>query len=112
MIGFVPLINQKIFSYRGKQVHATKLYLGYILIGLFVVALFITLVAVFLSFWLSFIAVVFYFIGLFCLGRRTSKVQSEMDKAVFFNMAFAIHNLNKTTLESQYRLRCKLGHMG
>ena len=112
MIGFVALINQKIYSYRNKQVHATKLYLGYILIGLFVVALFITMVAVFLSFWLSFVAVVFYFIGLFCLGKRTSKVQSEMDKAVFFNMAFVIHNLNKTELEKKYQMRCKLGHMG
>ena len=112
MIGFVALINQKIYSYRNKQVHATKLYLGYILIGLFVVVLFITMVAVFLSFWLSFVAVVFYFIGLFCLGKRTSKVQSEMDKAVFFNMAFVIHNLNKTELEKKYQMRCKLGHMG
>ena len=27
-------------------------------------------------------------------------------------MAFAIHNLNKTLLESKFKMRCKVGHLG
>ena len=35
-----------------------------------------------------------------------------MEKAVFFNLAFSIYNLNKTVLESKFKMRCKLGHLG
>ena len=35
-----------------------------------------------------------------------------MEKAVFLNLAFTIHNLNKTLLESKFKMRCKMGHLG
>ena len=86
--------------------------MAYVLLGILFMALFITLIAVYLSAWLSFIVVVAYFIGLFLLQRRTSKISILMEKYVFFNLAFTIYNLNKTVLEPKHKLRCKLGHLG
>ena len=75
-------------------------------------AIFITVIAVYTTWWLSAFVVLAYFIGLFMLQRHTGKISSEMDKIIFLNLAFAIHNLNKTLLESKFKLRCKIGHMG
>ena len=74
----------------------TKLILGYVLIGILFMAIFITLIAVFLTPWLSVFVVLTYFIGLVLLMRRTSRVSAAIEKAVFFNLAFTIYNLNKT----------------
>ena len=74
----------------------TKFILGYVLIGILFMAIFITLIAVFLTPWLSVFVVLTYFIGLVLLMRRTSRVSAAMEKAVFFNLAFNIYNLNKT----------------
>jgi len=63
-------------------------------------ALFITLLAIYVTPWLSFIVVLCYFVGLFFLQKRTGRISADMDKAVFFNLAFTIFNLNKTCLES------------
>lgn len=112
MIGFVALLNQRIVEPRTTQVKQTKLILGYVIIGILFMALVITLIAVFLTAWLSALAVIVYFVGLFYLMRRSGTVQNAMEKAVFFNLAIAIHNLNKSCLESQFKLRCRLGHLG
>ena len=112
MIGFVSEINQRIHSYRLKLVNQTKLIMAYVLLGIVFMAIFITLIAVYLSAWLSFIVVLAYFIGLFLLQRRSARISATMEKYVFFNLAFSIHNLNKTVLEKQFRMRCKLGHLG
>ena len=65
-------------------------------------ALFITMIAVYLTAWLSVFIVLAYFIGLFFIQKRTGKITSEMDKAVFFNLAFGIYNLNKSVLEKEF----------
>lgn len=102
MIGFVALLNQRIVEPRTTQVKQTKLILGYVIIGILFMALLITLIAVFLTAWVSAIAVIIYFVGLFILMKRTGLVQVAMEKSVFFNLAIAIHNLNKSCLESQF----------
>ena len=112
MMGFVAQINQRIQPFRYKQVQQTRIILGYVLIGIILMAFFITLIAVFLSAWLSVFVVLIYFSGLFFIQRRTGRIQAEMDKAVFFNLAFVLYDLNKTILEPQFKLRCKLGHLG
>ena len=86
--------------------------MAYVLLGIVFMAIFITLIAVYLSAWLSFIVVLAYFIGLFLLQRKSTRVSATMEKYVFFNLAFSIHNLNKTVLESKHKMRCKLGHLG
>ena len=75
-------------------------------------AILISLIAIYLTAWLSAFVVLVYFVGLFTLQRRTGRISQAMDKAVFFNLAFAIHNLNKTILEKDFKMRCKLGHLG
>ena len=75
-------------------------------------AIFITIIAVYTTWWLSAFVVLVYFLGLVLLQRRTGRITSEMEKAVFLNLAFTIHNLNKTLLESKFKMRCKMGHLG
>ena len=112
MIDFVTMINEKIHAPRLKLVNQTKLILGYVFLGIVFMAIFITVIAVYTTWWLSAFVVLAYFIGLFMLQKRTGRITSEMDKVIFLNLAFVIHNLNKTLLESKFKMRCKLGHMG
>ena len=75
-------------------------------------AVLVTMIAVYMTAWLSFFVILAYFAGLFFLQRRTGRISQAMDKAVFFNLAFTIHNINKTFLEQDFKMRCKLGHLG
>jgi len=86
--------------------------MAYVLLGILFMAVLITVIAVYLSAWLSCFVVLVYFVGLFLIQRRAAKITALMEKFVFFNLAFAIYNLNKTTLEQKFKIRCKLGHLG
>ena len=112
MIGFVAQINERIHEFRLEQVKQTKLILGYVFLGIVFMAILIILLALYVTPYLAFIVVILYFGGLFLLQKRTGRIQAEMDKAVLFNLAFTIYNMNKSCLEKKYRLRCKLGHLG
>ena len=112
MIGFVSQINERIHEFRLQQVKQTKLILGYVFLGLVFMAMLIILLALYVTPYLAFVVVLVYFGDLLCLQRRTGRISAEMDKAVLFNLAFALYNMNKTCLEKKYRLRCKVGHLG
>ena len=112
MIDFVAKINEVIHEPRLKLVNQTKILLSYVFLGLVFMAIFITIIAVYTTWWLSAFVVLVYFLGLVLLQRRTGRITSEMEKAVFLNLAFTIHNLNKTLLESKFKMRCKMGHLG
>lgn len=112
MIDFLAVINRRIHEHRTKLVKQTKFIMAYVLLGILFMATLITVIAVYLSAWLSCFVVLAYFIGLFLIQRRAAKITALMEKFVFFNMAVAIHNLNKTTLEPKHKIKCKLGHLG
>ena len=82
------------------------------MIGIIFMAILITILAMMVTPWLSILVVCLYFLGLYLLQRRTAKITTEMDKAVLFNLAFSLYNMNKTCLEKDFKLRCKLGHLG
>jgi len=67
MIGFVSIINQRIADHRLIQVKQTKLILGYVLIGILLMAILTTLIAVYLTPWLSVLVIFSYFTGLILL---------------------------------------------
>ena len=67
MIGFVSLINERIYTHRMNLVRQTKTIMAYVLLGIIFMAVFITIIAVYLSAWLSCFVVLAYFIGLFLL---------------------------------------------
>ena len=112
MIGFVEQINERIVEFRLQQVKQTKLILGYVMLGIVFMAALITMLAMWVTPWLSVLVVCAYFLGLYFLQKRTAKITTEMDKAVLFNLAFSLYNMNKSFLESKYKLRCKIGHLG
>ena len=111
MMGFVSTINQKIEPHRKKLVNQIKIIMGYIIGGIFFLALFATILAFLVSAWLSLIVVVIYFVGLFFIQQKTSKVTAEMEKVIVFNLAIILHNLNHSLLVPQFKLRAKIGHM-
>ena len=85
--------------------------MGYIIGGIFFLALFATMLALWLTAWLSLVVVIAYFIGLFFIQRKTSKVTAEMEKVIMINLAIILHNLNHSQLVPQFKLRAKIGHM-
>lgn len=86
--------------------------LGYVFLGIVFMAILIIILALYVTPYLAFLVVLAYFGGLYLLQRRTGRISAEMDKAVLFNLAFTLYNMNKSCLEQKYRLRCKVGHLG
>ena len=67
MIDFVSMINVSIHEPRLKLVNQTKILLGYVFLGIVFMAIFITIIAVYTTWWLSAFVVLIYFLGLFLL---------------------------------------------
>ena len=67
MIDFVSIINAKINEHRLRLVNQTKFLLGYVFLGIVFVAVLVTIIAVYTSWWLSAFVVLIYFAGLFFL---------------------------------------------
>ena len=67
MIDFVSMINASIHEPRLRLVNQTKILLGYVFLGIVFMAIFITIIAVYTTWWLSAFVVLIYFLGLFLL---------------------------------------------
>jgi len=62
-------------------------------------AILIIFLALYITPWLAFLVIMIYFGGLYLLQKRTGRISAEMDKAVLFNLAFSLYNMNKSCLE-------------
>ena len=60
--------------------------MGYIFGGIFFLAIVAALLA-FIEPWLSFVAIIIYFVGLVLVWHRTSRIQALMEKVIIFNLA-------------------------
>jgi len=110
-MGFVSTINRKIEPHRRRLVLQIRIIMSYIIGGIFFLAILATVLAMWVNKWLALFVVLLYFIGLFFIQRKTSKVTAEMEKVVMFNLAIILHNLNHSLLVPQFKLRAKIGHM-
>ena len=111
MMAFVSNINKKVEPHRRKLVMQIRIIMAYIIGGIFFLAIFATAIALMTNAWFSLIVVIAYFIGLFFIQRKTSKVTAEMEKVILFNLAIILHNLNHSLLMPQFKLKAKIGHM-
>lgn len=111
MLQFVETINVKVEPYRRKLVTQIRIIMAYIIGGIFFLAIFATILTLLFNAWLSLIVVIAYFVGLFFIQRKTSRVTAEMEKVVMFNLAVILYNLNHSLLMPQFKLKAKVGHM-
>ena len=98
MLGFVSTINMKIAPHRKKLVMQIRIIMSYIIGGIFFLAIFATILGLVFNGWLSLLIVIAYFVGLFFIQRKTSKVTAEMEKIIMINLAIILHNLNHSLL--------------
>ena len=111
MLGFVAGINKKIEPHRRKLVLQIRILLSYIIGGLLFLAVLATILTLLINAWFSLIVVIAYFVGLFFIQRKTSRVTAEMEKVIMFNLAIILQNLNNSILVPQFKLKAKIGHM-
>lgn len=86
--------------------------LGYIVLGMLFLTIMAVLLGIFVSYWISLVLVVLYFIGLIIVQRVTANIQQRMEKSFLFNMALILGNINFNILEPKYKIKAKLGHLG
>lgn len=89
-----------------------KLLMGYIILGILALGTTAVLLGVIFSYWISLVLVILYFVGLVIIQRVTNKNQAKLEKAVLFNTALVISNMNLNALEPKFKLKAKLGHHG
>ena len=111
MMGFVSSINKRVEPHRRKLVMQIRIIMAYIIGGIFFLAIFATVLTFLVNAWFSLIVVIAYFVGLFFIQRKTSRVTAEMEKVILFNLAIILHNLNHSLLMPQFKLKAKIGHM-
>lgn len=110
--GLIVMINQKLKLLRGKLVMQFKLLVGYIVLGLLLLGSIAVLVGFLVSYWISLILIVVYFIGLAVIQRITARNQSSLEKKLLFNTALVLSNLNWNVLEPKFKIKAKLGYLG
>jgi hypothetical protein len=109
--GIMTLINSKVNPYRKRLVLQIKIIMSYIVGGVLLLSVFATLLGIAISYWISLVLVIFYFIGLFVIQKVTSKRTQQMEKTVIFNLALILTNINKNILEPKFRIRARIGHL-
>ena len=111
MMAFVSSINKRVEPHRRKLVMQIRIIMAYIIGGIFFLAIFATVLTLLVNAWFSLIVVIAYFVGLFFIQKKTSRVTAEMEKVILFNLAIILHNLNHSLLMPQFKLKAKIGHM-
>ena len=86
--------------------------MGYLLIGIFIVTAASVPLSIYVSYLFAVFMVILYFIGLYFMRKRTSRITAIAEKEIIFNLALILHNLNEDTMVPKYKLRCKMGHLG
>ena len=112
MIGIVSTINDKVAYYRRKIVKQLKIMIWYMLLGMFVVTISSVFFSIYINYVFSFFMVAVYFLGLYLIRRKTTKLSAQAEKEFFFNLALIVFNFNEETLVPKYKLKCTLGHLG
>jgi hypothetical protein len=64
--------------------------MGYIVLGMLLLAIFAVLLGVFVSYWISLGLIILYFIGLIVIQRITARNQVYLEKVVLFNTALVL----------------------
>lgn len=64
--------------------------MGYIVLGMLLLAIFAVLLGVFVSYWISLGLIILYFIGLVIIQRITARNQVYLEKVVLFNTALVL----------------------
>ena len=84
----------------------------YLILGVFVVTISSVLLSIYINYGFTFFMVAIYFLGLYLIRRKTTKISALAEREFFFNLALIVTNFNQETLVPKYKLKCTLGHLG
>lgn len=114
----IKTLNARLFEFRKGPVMLQKLVLYYVVIGALALCLVGALFAIFVSFWISVVIALLYFVGLFAVIRISNKRGKLLEKKLIFNMGLILMNLNKNVDEvvlghslSSLGVRLEAGHL-
>ena len=74
MIGFVNTISGKIEPYRKQIVKQLQIMILYMLLGIFVVTIFSIILSISISYFFAIFMVAVYFVGLYLIRKKTSRL--------------------------------------
>jgi hypothetical protein len=103
-------INTRVSHLRAKLIWQQKILMCYILLGGFILSITCCLFGILVTYWVSIVEALLYFIGLAFVISYTTKQSKGIEKDLHINLSVMLLNYTREFLKPTFNIEARIGH--